>query len=174
MGAAYFFHFLCDGRMRSNAHAAEADNPAMHLLRSIGLPACLGLALAWNQAAGGAVQRLEETTFGKMPDGAPVQLFILRNAKGMTAKVMTYGAVLTELRVPDRHGATTNVVQGAETFEVYRNGFPAPAAIIGRVANRIANALVYPWVQGWKMHSFNQYPFVYLDIDTNKQKAALK
>jgi aldose 1-epimerase len=120
--------------------AAEADNPAMHLLRSIGLPALLGLTLTWNQGAGGAVQRLEETAFGKMPDGTPVQLFTLRNAKGMTAKVMTYGAVLTELQVPDRHGATTNVVQGAETFEPYLKGFPAPSAIIGRVANRIAKA----------------------------------
>ena len=40
--------------------------------------------------------------------------------------------------------------------------------------NRIDNALVYPWVQGWKMHSFSQFPFVFLDIDANKQKAALK
>jgi ABC-type transport system substrate-binding protein len=40
--------------------------------------------------------------------------------------------------------------------------------------NRIDNALVYPWVQGWKMNSFSQYPFLYLDIDTARQKAALK
>ncbi len=39
---------------------------------------------------------------------------------------------------------------------------------------RINNALVYPWVQGWKMHAFVQYPFTYLDIDVAKQKAAMK
>ena len=39
---------------------------------------------------------------------------------------------------------------------------------------RIANVLVYPWVQGWKINTLNQYPFLYLDIDSVKQKAALK
>ena len=40
--------------------------------------------------------------------------------------------------------------------------------------NRINNSLVYPWVQGWKMNSFSPYPFLYLDIDAARQKAALK
>ena len=41
----------------------------------------------------------------RMPDGATVKLFTLRNANGMVAKVMTYGATLTELHAPDRgHG----------------------------------------------------------------------
>ena len=39
---------------------------------------------------------------------------------------------------------------------------------------RIQNALIYPWVQGWKLNSLNQYPFFYLDIDVPRQKAALK
>ena len=41
--------------------------------------------------------------FGKTPDGTPVELYVLTNGK-MTAKVMTYGAILTELHVPDRNG----------------------------------------------------------------------
>lgn len=84
--------------------------------------------------------RIEEREFGKTPDGRSVQIFTLRNAKGMTARVMTYGAALTELQVPDRAGALTNVVLGAENLEQYLNGFPATAAVIGRVANRIAGA----------------------------------
>ncbi|MEO8134719.1 MAG: heme-binding protein, partial [Betaproteobacteria bacterium] len=40
--------------------------------------------------------------------------------------------------------------------------------------NRIANVLLHPWVLGWKQHSFDQYPYMYLDIDSAKQKAALK
>ena len=39
---------------------------------------------------------------------------------------------------------------------------------------RIQNALIYPWVQGWKLNSLNQYPFLYLDIDVPRQRAALK
>ena len=41
-------------------------------------------------------------------------------------------------------------------------------------AARAADVLLHPWVQGWKMHSFNQYPFQYLDVDVAKQKAAMK
>jgi aldose 1-epimerase len=58
----------------------------------------------------------------------------------MSAKVMTYGAILTELRMPDWKGNATNVVLGADSFDQYLRGFRAPAAIIGRVANRTANA----------------------------------
>jgi aldose 1-epimerase len=97
-------------------------------------------AVAWNPASGASLQRLEEREFGKMPNGAAVKLFTLRNSSGMSAKIMTYGAILTELQVPDRRGVATNVVLGADTFEQYLKGFRAPAAIIGRVANRIADA----------------------------------
>ena len=41
----------------------------------------------------GSLQRMD---FGKTPDGTPVELYVLTNGK-MTAKVMTYGAILTEL-----------------------------------------------------------------------------
>jgi aldose 1-epimerase len=102
--------------------------------------ALFALALAWNPASGASLSRLEEREFGKMPNGTAVKLFTLRNGSGMSAKIMTYGAILTELRVPDRHGVATNVVLGADALEQYLKGFRAPAAIMGRVANRIAGA----------------------------------
>ncbi len=86
------------------------------------------------------LQRLEEQEFGKMPDGEVVKIFTLRNAHGMSAKVMTYGAIITELQVPDRAGHATSVVLGAPTLDQYLHGFPASAAVIGRVGNRIARA----------------------------------
>ena len=102
--------------------------------------ALIALTVASNPASAASLQRLEEREFGKMPNGTAVKLFTLQNAKGMSAKIMTYGAILTELRVPDRHGVATNVVLGADTLDQYLKGFRAPAAIIGRVANRIAGA----------------------------------
>lgn len=81
-----------------------------------------------------------ESEFGKMPDGAPVKMFTLRNAKGLTAKVITHGAIITELQVPDRNGAMTNVVLGAPDLQAYLKGYPGAAAVIGRFANRIAKA----------------------------------
>jgi len=101
---------------------------------------CSLLSMALNQSHGQVLNRLQEKEFGKMPDGTVVKLFTLRNAKGMTAKVMAYGAVLTELQVPDLRGTTTNVVLGADNLEQYLKGFPASAAVIGRFANRIAKA----------------------------------
>src|SRR5438876_6791504 len=85
------------------------------------------------------VKRIEEQQFGAMSDGAPVKQFTMRNAKGTVAKVISYGAILSELQAPDRHGAMTNVVLGATTLDEYLKGFNA-AAVIGRVANRIARA----------------------------------
>jgi aldose 1-epimerase len=97
----------------------------------------LGLATA--HAA--TLTRLEEREFGKLDDGTMIKQFILRNAKGMTVKIITYGAIISDLQVPDRNGATTNVVLGADSMGGYlgRNAVPA-AAVIGRVANRIAGA----------------------------------
>jgi len=84
-------------------------------------------------------ERLEETVFGRMPDGRAVQQFTLRNRNGMTIRIISYGAIVTEIQAPDRDGNTINVVYGSDTLEPYLAGFPA-AAVIGRVANRIANA----------------------------------
>ncbi len=112
----------------------------MHHLKSHSALLLLALASSLSQSHGGPLKRIEEREFGETPDGAVVKLFTLRNAKGMSAKVMTYGATLTELLAPDRRGALTNVLLGADTFDLYRKGFPASAAVIGRVANRIAQA----------------------------------
>jgi aldose 1-epimerase len=102
--------------------------------------ALIVIAIAWNPARGASLQRLEEREFGKMPNGTAVKLFTLRNANGMSAKIMTYGAILAELQVLDPHGVATNVVLSVDTLEQYLKGFRAPAAIMGRVANRIAGA----------------------------------
>jgi aldose 1-epimerase len=84
--------------------------------------------------------RLQEREFGRMPDGTAVKQFTLRNTNGMLVRVMTYGAIMNEVEVPDRNGAMTNVVLGANSLDRYLDRFNAPAAVIGRVANRIANA----------------------------------
>ncbi len=83
---------------------------------------------------------VKEAVFGKMPDGMPIQSYMLENGRGMSARILTYGAVIHELNVPDAQGAATNVVLSAKTLAEYLSGFRGPAAIVGRVANRIADA----------------------------------
>jgi aldose 1-epimerase len=82
--------------------------------------------------------KVEKRPFGKTPDGTPIDLYVLTNAKGMTAKIMTYGALLTELNVPDRDGKFADVVLGFDNLEGYIAGHPYFGATVGRVANRIA------------------------------------
>ena len=80
---------------------------------------------------------LERMDFGKTPDGTPVDLYVLTNGK-ITAKVMTYGAIVTELHVPDRNGKPADVVLGFDNLAGYLAGHPYFGATTGRVANRIA------------------------------------
>lgn len=82
---------------------------------------------------------LERNPWGQLPDGTPVELFTLRNASGMTAKITNYGAILTELWVPDATGALTDVVLGFDNLQGYLDGHPFFGATVGRYANRIAN-----------------------------------
>jgi aldose 1-epimerase len=80
-----------------------------------------------------------EDTFGEL-DGKPVERFTLTNQKGLSLQVITYGAILTSLRVPDRDGKLADVVLGFDDIQGYVAGSPYFGAIVGRVANRIRGA----------------------------------
>lgn len=84
------------------------------------------------------MKRIEKSDFGKTREGAAVTLYTLKNAKGMTAKIMTYGALLTELHTADRNGNFKTIVLGFDNLEQYLKGHPFFGAIAGRYANRIA------------------------------------
>ena len=53
---------------------------------------------------------IEKSDFGKTKDGAAVEAYTLTNSKGMKAKLITYGATLTELHIPDKDGKMADVV----------------------------------------------------------------
>src|SRR5882724_6794853 len=48
-----------------------------------------------------------KSPFGTLPDGRAVDLYTLTNG-GVTVKAMTYGATVTEIDTPDRHGNAEN------------------------------------------------------------------
>ncbi len=80
---------------------------------------------------------LSKMEFGKTPDGTPVELYVLKNGQ-VTVKVMTYGAIITEIDAPDRNGKEGDVVLGFDSLEGYLGKHPYFGATVGRVANRIA------------------------------------
>ena len=77
--------------------------------------------------------------FGKLDD-TPVQLYTLTNRHGLVARITNFGAIVTELHVPDRAGTLADIVLGFEDLDSYVKGHPYFGAIVGRVANRIGNA----------------------------------
>jgi aldose 1-epimerase len=81
---------------------------------------------------------VETSKFGTLDDGTAVEMLTLKNAKGSTAKVITYGATLAELWVPDRTGKLGDVVLGFDNIQGYVGKHPWFGATVGRVANRIA------------------------------------
>ena len=76
--------------------------------------------------------------YGALPDGTAVERFTLRNERGMTAQVITYGARLASLHVPDHAGDVANVVLGYASLDEYLTDDASFGATIGRYANRIA------------------------------------
>jgi aldose 1-epimerase len=81
---------------------------------------------------------ISKKLFGLMPDQTPIELYTLRNRKGMEATIMTYGGIVTSLKVPDRRGACSDVVLGYDHLEGYLKNNPCFGALIGRYGNRIA------------------------------------
>jgi aldose 1-epimerase len=85
---------------------------------------------------------VQRSAFGALPDGSPVELFTLTNATGMSVRATNYGTIVTELQVPDRDGTPGDVVLGFDRLEPYLAGHPYFGCTVGRVANRIANAII--------------------------------
>ena len=114
-------------------------------VKSVGRAVCLmGGLCVWGIAVDPAPGRaavesgsLSKMIFGKTPDGTPVELYVLKNGQ-ITVKVMTYGAIITEIDTPDCNGKEGDVVLGFDSLEGYLGKHPYFGATVGRVANRIA------------------------------------
>ncbi|MBZ5497469.1 MAG: galactose mutarotase [Acidobacteriia bacterium] len=78
-------------------------------------------------------------------EGTQVDLYTLRNAKGLEAKITNYGGIVVSLKVPDRNGQFGDVVLGFDTLDGYLSpefvkNNPYFGALIGRYGNRIGKA----------------------------------
>lgn len=83
---------------------------------------------------------IQKDVFGTLDDGTVVNIFTLRNDKGMEARITNYGGILTNLIVPDRNGKSEDVVLGFDTLKDYvTRNVCYFGALVGRYGNRIAN-----------------------------------
>lgn len=74
------------------------------------------------------------------PDGAPWQIFTLRNLQGMTVTFMDWGATWLSAKVPLADGSIRETILGCNTPNDYLKQQAYLGATVGRYANRIANA----------------------------------
>jgi aldose 1-epimerase len=94
----------------------------------------------WSGCATGPSARASITRapFGVTRDGQPVEVFTLRNANGVEARIINYGGTVLSLKVPDRNGQFGDVVLGFDTLAEYEQKSPYFGCLIGRYGNRIA------------------------------------
>ena len=78
-------------------------------------------------------------SFGTTRDGREVETYILR-CGALEAEVLTYGATLRVLRVPDRNLEGVDVVLGFDDMAGYEDNAGYVGATVGRYANRIDHA----------------------------------
>ncbi|WP_239491990.1 aldose epimerase family protein [Luteitalea sp. TBR-22] len=81
---------------------------------------------------------MTRTPFGQLPDGQAVEAFTFTNAKGMSVTAITYGGIITSLKVPDKAGQLADVVLGYDSLQGYLDKSPFFGTIVGRYGNRIA------------------------------------
>ncbi len=94
----------------------------------------LVLNLAFSHAA------VTGETWGKTASGNEVQLFTLRNARGMEVRITNYGGIIVAIKAPDREGRMADVVLGFDALESYLGKHPHFGCLTGRYANRIGGA----------------------------------
>lgn len=75
--------------------------------------------------------------FGTTPSGEQVEQLTLSNGI-LTCRLLTFGATLRSLVVPDKDGRPVDVILGYDTLEEYRTQDGYLGAVVGRFANRIA------------------------------------
>ena len=95
------------------------------------------LAMCATAANAGTATR---APFGALSDGTKVESVTLTNGAGIAAKIMTLGATLQSLTVPDKAGHKDDVVLGYDIAQEYLAHPDYFGASVGRYANRIAKA----------------------------------
>ncbi|HET7113656.1 MAG TPA: hypothetical protein VFI57_08435, partial [Pyrinomonadaceae bacterium] len=81
---------------------------------------------------------INKKPFGTGSNGEEIDLYTLRNLRGVEVSITNYGGTITSIKAPDRNGVFADIVLGYETLEEYVKNPRYLGALIGRHANRIA------------------------------------
>ena len=92
-------------------------------------------------AAPAAARGVTRAAFGMTREQVPVDVYTLTNANGVEMRAITYGGIITSLKVPDRSGRFGDIVLGFDAIGGYQEATRYFGALIGRYGNRIARGL---------------------------------
>ncbi len=104
----------------------------------LGMKIGLGLLVSIALTAPAEAATAERKSAGTLKDGANAEVITLSNAKGVSARILTYGATLQSLMLPDRKGKLADVVLGHDKVSEYEAVQDFFGVTVGRFANRIA------------------------------------
>jgi aldose 1-epimerase len=104
------------------------------------LPQLIFYAAAASLTASGTAHAAtaERSSAGTLASGANVEAVTLRNSRGVSARIIAYGATLQSLVAPDRKGRMADIVLGHDTAAEYEARQDFFGVTVGRYANRIA------------------------------------
>ena len=86
------------------------------------------------------MNHIETMSLGKTQSGLPVTGYMLSNEAGMHILISDFGGTIWQLHVPDRNSEFADVVCGYDSIEALEASDGYLGALVGRFANRIANA----------------------------------
>src|ERR1043166_3335888 len=100
---------------------------------------CAAALVCFAQTAKKGSSNVTKQAYGKMPDGAGIDLYTLTNNSGMRVGIISYGGTVVSLTAPDRNGKYADVVLGMEDLAGYLKETSFFGALIGRYGNRIGH-----------------------------------
>ena len=109
----------------------------MRCFMSISFALILCVATALGVQAVPSAQ-VEKQPFGTTAAGIAVDVYTLTNTSGAKVKIITYGARVVSIEVPDRSGKLADVSLGYDDLQGYEKDSSFLGAIVGRYGNRIA------------------------------------
>jgi len=81
---------------------------------------------------------VSRAAYGKTPEGEMIDVYSLVNKNGIKVNLINFGALVSEIHVPDRNGKFADIVQGFDSLEGYLENPSYFGCTTGRCANRIA------------------------------------
>jgi aldose 1-epimerase len=85
-------------------------------------------------------REVDVAPYGVLPDGQSVEQYTLTNASGVEVAFLSFGGIITRISVADRDGHFADITPGYDTLEHYLADNRYFGALVGRYANRIADA----------------------------------